>query len=82
MCEPLFLRILEEELLNSASRFLHFNIFKLFKCFSLGSISQHGTLQQIMSNASSIHIIQLVGKERNNSQQVSKLIELKSISTT
>ena len=57
------------------------NINRLLKFSALGSISQHGTLEQIMSNASSLYMTQLAGKESNNFQQVSKLIELKSIST-
>ena len=57
------------------------NTYRLFKFSTLGSISQHGTLEQIMSNASSLYMTQLAGKESNNFQQVSKLIELKSIST-
>ena len=35
-----------------------------------------------MSNASSLYMTHLAGKEPNNFQQVSKLVELKSISTT
>ena len=81
-CGRLFLRILQEKLLNSTSRFLHFNVYRLFKFFNVGSVSQHGTLQQIMSNAASLYMTQLAGKEPNNFHEVSKLIELKSISTT
>ena len=57
------------------------NLYRLFIFFTLASVSQHGTLQQIMSNTSSLYITQLVGKEQNGFQQVSKLIEPKSIST-
>ena len=81
-CERLFLRILQEKLLNSTSRFLHFNVYRLFKFSTVGSASQHGTLQQIMSNAASLYMTQLAGIESNNLHEVSKLIELKSISTT
>ena len=56
------------------------NVYRLFKIFTLGSISQNGTLLQIMSNAYSLYMIQLAGKEPNSFQEVSKLIELKSIS--
>ena len=50
--------------------------------FTIGSISQHDTFQIFMSNASSLYMAPLAGKERNNSQQVSLLIQLKSISMT
>ena len=53
-----------------------------FALSTLGSVSQHVTLQQIISNASSLYMTQLAGKEPNNFQQVLKLIELKSIFTT
>ena len=55
------------------------NIYRLFKFSTLDSVSQHVTLQQIISSASSLYMTQLAGKEPNNFQQVSKLIELKSI---
>ena len=58
------------------------NVYRLFKFFTLGSLSKHGTLQQIMSNASSLCMTQLAGKVPNDFQKVSKLIELKSFSTT
>ena len=58
------------------------NIYRLFKFSTLDSVSQHVTLQQIISNASSFYMTQLAGKEPNNFQQVLKLIELKSILTT
>ena len=82
ICGRLFLRILQEKLLNSTSRFLRFNVYRLFKFSTVGSASQHYTLQQIMSNAASLYMTQLAGKEPNNFHEVSKLIELKSISTT
>ena len=53
-----------------------------FKFSTLASISQHVTPQQITSNPSSLYMTQQVGKEPNNFQQVSKLIELKSTFTT
>ena len=46
------------------------------------SISQHGTLQQIMNKVSSLYMTHLAVKEPNNFQQVSKLIELNTISIT
>ena len=58
------------------------NVYRLFKFPIVGSVSQHGTLQQIMSNAPSLCMTQLSGKEQNNFQQASKLVELRSISTT
>ena len=53
-----------------------------FKFSTLASISQHVTLQQIISDPSSLYMTQQEGKEPNNFQQVSKLIELKSTFTT
>ena len=50
------------------------NIYGLFKFSTLDSVSQQVTPQQIISNASSLYMTQLAGKEPNNSQQVSKLI--------
>ena len=35
------------------------NVYILFKFSTLGSVSQHGTLQQIISNASSLFLTQL-----------------------
>ena len=59
------------------------NIYRLFKFPTLDSVPQHVTLQQIISNATSLHMTQLAaGKEPNNFQQVLKLIDLKSIFTT
>ena len=58
------------------------NVYRFFECLIVGSVSQHGTLQQIMGNASPLHMTQLAGKEPNNFQQVSKLVELKLISIT
>ena len=43
-------------------------IHRLFKFHTVGSVSQDGTLQQIMSNASSLCMTQMVGKEANNFQ--------------
>ena len=48
------------------------SFYEFFKFFSLGSISQYGTLQQ---NMSSEYMTQLAGKQLNF-QQLSKLIEL------
>ena len=56
------------------------NSYRLSKFSILDGISQHATLQQIMSNASP-YMTQLPRKEANNFQQVSELIELKSIFT-
>ena len=58
------------------------NIYRFFEFLTVGSVCQHGTLQQIMGNGSPLLMTQLAGKEPNNFQQVSKLVELKSISTT
>ena len=58
------------------------NIYGLFKFSTLDNVSQHVTLQQIISNASSLHMTQLAGTEPNNFQQELKLIELESIFTT
>ena len=58
------------------------NICRLLKFSTLHSASHHGMHQQIMSNESSLYMTQLKGKEANNLQQVSRLIELKSIPTT
>ena len=58
------------------------NIYKLSKFFTLFSVYQHVTLQQIISNASSLYMTELAGKEPNNFEQVLKLIELKTIFTT
>ena len=74
--------MLQEKLLNSTSRSLYFNAFRLSIFSILGSVSQHGTLQQIMSNVSLLYMTQLAGKEPKDFQQVSKLTELKCISTT
>ena len=83
LSERLFRRILQEELLNSTTKFyILMNVYRFFEFLILGSVSQHGTLQQIMGNASPLHMTQLVGKEPNNFQQVSKSAELKFISTT
>ena len=59
-----------------------FKIYRFFKFSILDSVSQHVTLQQIISNASSVYMTQLAGKEPNNFQQVLKLVGLKSIFTT
>ena len=56
------------------------NVYRLTNFLNLGSVSQHGTLQQIMGNTSSLYMTQLAGKQPNDFQKVSKLIELKSIS--
>ena len=56
------------------------NIYRLFKFPTVGNVSQHGTLQQILSNALPLYMTQLAGKEPNNFQQLSKLVELNSIS--
>ena len=53
------------------------NIYRLFKFHTVGSVSQYGTLQQILSNASSLYMTHLAGKEPNNFQKVWKLVELK-----
>ena len=53
-----------------------------FKFSTLAGISRYVTLQQIISNPSSFYMTQQAGKEPNNFQQVSKLIELKSTFTT
>ena len=82
ICERLLLRIFQEELLKSASKFLYFNIYILFKFSTLDSISQHGILQEIMSNASLLYMTHLAEKETKNFEQVLKLIELKFISRT
>ena len=58
------------------------NVYRLFNFPVMSSVLQHGTLQQTMSNAFSLYMTQLAGKEPNNFQEVSKLVELKSISTT
>ena len=58
------------------------NIYRLFKFSTLDSVSQHVTLHQFISNASSFYMTQLAGKEPKKFQQVLKLIELKSILTT
>ena len=51
------------------------NIYRLFKFSTLDSVFQHVTLQQIISNVSSLYMTQLAGTEPNNFQQVLKLIE-------
>ena len=58
------------------------NICRLLKFSTQHSASHHGIHQQIMSNESSLYMTQLEGKEANNFQQVSRLIELKSIPST
>ena len=58
------------------------NVHKFFEFLIVGSVSQHGTFQQTMRNAPPLHMTQVAGKEPHNFQQVSKLVELKSISTT
>ena len=57
-------------------------VYRFFEFLIVGSVSQHGTLQQIMGNVFPLHMTQLAGKEPNNFQQASKLVEPKSISTT
>ena len=51
------------------------SVYGHFKFFSLGSISQYGTPQQNMSNASSLYMTQLARKELNF-HELSKLIEI------
>ena len=58
------------------------NVYRFFEFLIVGSVPQHGTIQQILGNASLLHMTQLAGKEPNNFQQVSKSVELKSISPT
>ena len=53
------------------------NVYRLFKFFTLGSVSQHGTPKQITSNGSLLYMTQLAGKLIK-----AKLMRLKSISTT
>ena len=56
------------------------NIYRLFKFLTADRVWLHGTLQQVMRNASSLHMTQ----EKNQTilvQQVSKLVELNAIST-
>ena len=38
VCGRLFLRILQEKLLNSTSRFLYFNVYRLFRFSTVGSV--------------------------------------------
>ena len=59
ICGRLFLRILQEKLLNSTTKSLHFNVYRRFKFSTVGSVSQHGTLQQVMSTAASLYMTQL-----------------------
>ena len=50
------------------------NIYRLFKFSTLGSVSLHVTPQQIISNASSLYMTQLLaGEEPNNFQQFSTI---------
>ena len=58
------------------------NVYRLFKFSTLESVSQHVTLQEIISNVFLLYMTQLGGKEPNNFRQVSKLIRLNSIFTT
>ena len=58
------------------------NVYRFFKFSILGRLFQHGTLQQIMSNESSLYMTQLAGKQPNNFQELSKLTKQISISTT
>ena len=58
------------------------NVYRLFKFSTLESVSQHVTLQEIISNVFSLYMTQLGGKEPNNFRQVSKLVRLNSIFTT
>ena len=58
--------------------YLYFQEFSTLESVS----SQHVTLQQIISNVSSLYMTQLAGTEPNNFQQVLKLFKLKSIFTT
>ena len=53
------------------------NVYRLFKFFTLGGVSQHGTTKQITSNGSLLYMTQLAGKLIK-----AKLMRLKSISTT
>ena len=53
------------------------NVYRLSKFSALGSISQHGTQQQILSNGSSLYMNQSEGTQPDNFQQLPKLIELK-----
>ena len=73
ICERLLLRIFQEELLNStSSRFLQFNeCLWTFQVFFSRQYIPVGTLQQNMSNASSLYMTQLAGKELSF-QQISK----------
>ena len=73
-CERLFLRIPQEELVNSTSMSLHFNeCLQTFHFFTLGSVSQHGTLKQIMSNTSSF-IYDSAGGERTKRYHTSFIV--------
>ena len=56
--------------------------YEFYKISTWGSISQYGALQLIMSDTSSLYFTQLAGREPNNFQQQSKLLEIKVISTT
>ena len=58
------------------------NIYRVFKFSTQDSVSQHVTLQQIISNVSSLYMTPLAGTEPNNFQQVLKLSELKFNFTT
>ena len=73
ICERLLL-VLQEELLNSFSKILHFN-----ECLWIFLIFYH----MVMHHEQYVFIIHdWAGRERNNFQQIPKLIELKFISTT
>ena len=58
------------------------NVYELLRFPTVGSMPQYGTLQYIMSITYSLNMTQLLGKKRNNFQQLSNLIELRFISTT
>ena len=73
ICERLLLIIFEKELLNfTSSGFLQFNeCLRTFQFFISSQYIPVGTLQQNLSNVSSLYMTQLAGKELNF-QQISK----------
>ena len=73
ICERLLPRIFQKELLNfTSSRFLQFNeCLWTFQVFFSTQYIPVGTLQQNLSNVSSLYMTQLAGKELNF-QQISK----------
>ena len=58
------------------------NFYEFLKFSTCCSISHYGMLRSIMSNAFSISMTQLAGREQDSFQQLSKLTELIIISTT